>query len=89
MAIPSNIFTNLSFLFATVAPNLLLLTSISSNKPAKSSSLSAPFAEFSILLKILSNVSFKFSSSLAFLHTLSNNSDGNIKNPFSKMYPIE
>ena len=49
------IFTSFSFLFPTVAPNLLLFTSISSNNPEKSSSLSAPFAEFSILLNIFSN----------------------------------
>ena len=68
----------------TVAPNLLLLTSMSSNSPEKSSSLSAPFAEFSILLKIFSNFSFKSSLwFLASLHTLLNNSEGNMKNPFS------
>ena len=34
---------------------------ITTNKPEKSSSLSAPFAEFSILLKIISRYSFKLS----------------------------
>lgn len=45
---PSSSLTSIALRFATVAPSLLLLTSISSNRPAKSSSLSVPLAESSI-----------------------------------------
>ena len=58
------------------------MTSISSNNPFKSFSLSVPFAELSIFLKIVSKVTFKFSSLSAFFLTLTNNSLGKIKKPF-------
>ena len=55
---------------------------MSSNKPFKSFSLSVPFAEFSIFLKIVSKVTFKFSSLSALFLTFTNSSLGRIKNPF-------
>ena len=55
--------------FSTDPPSLFEFTSKSSNNPFKSSSLSKPFAEFSILLKTDDKVSFKFASFLHFLRT--------------------
>lgn len=65
----SNSLTSFSLRLATVGPSFALLTSRSSNRPLRSSSLSVPTAEPSMLLKTRSSVSLRFSSFFAFLRT--------------------
>ena len=58
----SSSLTSFSLRLATVGPSLLLLTSRSSNRPLRSSSLSVPTAEPSMFAKTRSSVSLRFSS---------------------------
>ena len=74
--IASSSFTSFSLRLATVFPSFELFTSRSSNKPLRSSSLSAPTAEPSMFLNTRSRVSLRFSSRDARWRTLSNSSDG-------------
>ena len=73
LAIPNKIFASLLFFSVTVAPNLLLVVSTSSNSPFISSSEFVPMALASISLKIFAKSVFKFGLSGAFLTTFSNN----------------
>ncbi len=54
---------------------------MSSNKPLKLASLSVPWAEASIFLKIASRVSLRLSSPSALSFKFSKSSLGNIKKP--------
>ncbi len=79
---PSSSLTSIALRFATVAPSLLLLTSISSNRPAKSSSLSVPFGGILDMTEDGLHRHVEVSSCGARARTLlTNNSDGRIKKP--------